>query len=510
MSIYKTLKYSHLATAAQGTKADSAVQPSDNISVLNNDSNFQSDTQVNTTVNTAISGVKGSVPVALDTLEKIATSINNDANVYTTLTSSIGNKLDASAVSTFGLTLVDDADAATARTTLGVDAAGTDNSTDVTLAAGSKTYITLSGQELTIGAVPSTDITGLGTMAAETATDYVTVASKGSANGVASLDSNGKVPAGQLPSYVDDVEEYANFASFPGTGETGKLYIDIATGDVYRWSGSVYVQINDAVTSADQATALATARDFSLTGDVTAAAVSFDGTGNVALSTTVTEASVTQHQAALTIAQSQVTNLTTDLAAKLDASSVSTFGGTLIDDADAATARTTLGLGTAATTASTDYATAAQGALADTALQNINSESIDELSDVDTTTSAPTDGQVLTWNNSGSKWEPQDTAVLFTWESTHQTSNFTAVAAKGYFVDSSSVAVTVTLPASPVVGDEVAVIDSAQNAATNNITVARNGNKIMDDASDMTVAVDGAAFRLVWSGSTRGWLLSNK
>jgi hypothetical protein len=52
-------------------------------------------------------------------------------------------------------------------------------------------------------------------------------------------------------------------------------------------------------------------------------------------------------------------------------SSVSVYGASLIDDADAATARTTLGLGTAATTASTDYATAAQGTLADSALQSV-------------------------------------------------------------------------------------------------------------------------------------------
>jgi len=64
---------------------------------------------------------------------------------------------------------------------------------------------------------------------------------------------------------------------------------------------------------------------------------------------------------------------------------VSTFGGTLIDDADASTARTTLGLGTAATTASTDYATAAQGTLADSALQDIVDDTTPQLGgDLDT------------------------------------------------------------------------------------------------------------------------------
>lgn len=69
-------------------------------------------------------------------------------------------KLDGIDISAFGATLVDDADAAAARTTLGVDAAGTDNSTDVTL-TGTPDYITLSGQEITVGQVDlSTDVTG--------------------------------------------------------------------------------------------------------------------------------------------------------------------------------------------------------------------------------------------------------------------------------------------------------------------------------------------------------------
>ena len=112
------------------------------------------------------------------------------------------------------------------------------------------------------------------------------IANKNQVNGYAGLDSAGKVANAQLPSYVDDVVEYANFAGFPATGETGKIYVAIDTGDVYRWGGSSYVQINDAVTSADQATKLATARNISLTGPITGT-VSFDGTADANISTTL-------------------------------------------------------------------------------------------------------------------------------------------------------------------------------------------------------------------------------
>jgi len=67
---------------------------------------------------------------------------------------------------------------------------------------------------------------------------------KGAANGVAELDATGKVPASQLPSYVDDVLEYDNQAGFPTTGETGKIYIAKDTNKTYRWSGSDYVEIS--------------------------------------------------------------------------------------------------------------------------------------------------------------------------------------------------------------------------------------------------------------------------
>lgn len=56
----------------------------------------------------------------------------------------------------------------------------------------------------------------------------------------------GLVPAGQLPSYVDDVIEAANQAAFPVTGEAGKIFVALDTGKTYRWSGSVYVELTDA------------------------------------------------------------------------------------------------------------------------------------------------------------------------------------------------------------------------------------------------------------------------
>ena len=68
-------------------------------------------------------------------------------------------------------------------------------------------------------------------------------ASIGIANGVASLDGAGLVPASQLPSYVDDVLEFANLASFPATGEASKIYIALDTDKQYRWASTVYVQI---------------------------------------------------------------------------------------------------------------------------------------------------------------------------------------------------------------------------------------------------------------------------
>lgn len=67
---------------------------------------------------------------------------------------------------------------------------------------------------------------------------------KGTANGVAELDANGKVLTSQLPSFVDDVIEAENFAVLPTEGETGKIYVTLDNNKTYRWSGSAYVEIS--------------------------------------------------------------------------------------------------------------------------------------------------------------------------------------------------------------------------------------------------------------------------
>ena len=91
-----------------------------------------------------------------------------------------------------------------------------------------------------------------------------------------------------------------------------------------------------------------------------------------------------------------------------------------------------------------------------------------------------------------------------------KTSAFTAVAGEGYFINTTSAAITVTLPASPTIGDEVSIIDYAGTADSNSITVGRNSEKIQGSAADLTVSVERAGFTLVYVDSTQGWLLKDK
>ena len=116
--------------------------------------------------------------------------------------------------------------------------------------------------------------------------------------------------------------------------------------------------------------------------------------------------------------------------------------------------------------------------------------------------------QILTTNGSG-QLSFVDNSGGTSWVAV-KTSDFTAVAGEGYFVNTTGGAVAVTLPTSPSLGDEVSVVDYAGTADTNNITISRNSHKIQGDAADLTISVERAAFTLVYVDATQGWLLKDK
>jgi len=96
-----------------------------------------------------------------------------------------------------------------------------------------------------------------------------------------------------------------------------------------------------------------------------------------------------------------------------------------------------------------------------------------------------------------------------TWDTTAKTTGFTAVSGNGYFVNTTSGAITVTLPSSPSAGDVVGIKDYANTADTNAITIGRNGSNIDGVANDFTITTEGLSALLVYVDATKGWLITN-
>ena len=96
------------------------------------------------------------------------------------------------------------------------------------------------------------------------------------------------------------------------------------------------------------------------------------------------------------------------------------------------------------------------------------------------------------------------------WQAVSASAAISVTAGNGYFLNSTSNAITATLPASPSLGDEIAFADYAGTFDSNNLTEARNGKKIQGATADLTVATERAAFTLVFTDDTQGWLLKNK
>ena len=113
--------------------------------------------------------------------------------------------------------------------------------------------------------------------------------------------------------------------------------------------------------------------------------------------------------------------------------------------------------------------------------------------------------QVLTTNGSGVLSFVDNTGGT-DWQAV-KTTGFTAVAGEGYFINTTGGAFTMTLPASPTIGDEISFIDYAGTFDTENLTIGRNSENIQGSAADLTVSVERAANTLVYTDGTQGWLL---
>jgi len=92
------------------------------------------------------------------------------------------------------------------------------------------------------------------------------------------------------------------------------------------------------------------------------------------------------------------------------------------------------------------------------------------------------------------------------WDTTPKTATpVTAVSGNGYFINTTSIAITVNLPSTPAAGDIVAIADYANTSATNNITVGRNGSNIDGEAIDAKIKINGQVYTLVYVDATEGW-----
>ena len=93
------------------------------------------------------------------------------------------------------------------------------------------------------------------------------------------------------------------------------------------------------------------------------------------------------------------------------------------------------------------------------------------------------------------------------WQTSIKTGDFTAANGEGYFVNTTSGAITVTLPASPSAGAIVAIKDYANTADTNAITIARNGSNIDGGTDNVVMSTEGISVVLVYADATKGWLV---
>jgi hypothetical protein len=162
---------------------------------------------------------------------------------------------------------------------------------------------------------------------------------------------------------------------------TGALYYNSTTDVMRVYDGSAWIDSGSGLTFAEISATPTTLAGYGITDAVASSSVSVYGASLIDDADAATARTTLGLGTAATTASTDYATAAqgTTADAALAASAVSSFGLTLVDDADAATARTTLGLGTAATTAASAYATAAQGTTADSALQSDSTLNADNM-----------------------------------------------------------------------------------------------------------------------------------
>jgi len=113
-----------------------------------------------------------------------------------------------------------------------------------------------------------------------------------------------------------------------------------------------------------------------------------------------------------------------------------------------------------------------------------------------------TDKNISNVANLGIQWQAVITADGST--------TTTAVAGRGYLIDTTSNAHTINLPASAIAGDTIAIKDYAATFGTNNLTISRNGNNIQGVANDSVISTNRASVELIYVDSTKGWVYTNE